>query len=150
MKSLLNILLALAMIALANTSEAQGTVTEKFEVGGVCEMCKERIEKTLDVKGVRYANYDLDSHQLEVVYKTKHISSEEIHQRLNDVGHDTEKSKASDEAYDKIHGCCKYREHEHDDHDEAKASDKSCSPGCSDDCSSKKKKDDDHDDHDDH
>lgn len=147
MKSLLNILAAFAMIALANTSEAQGTVTEKFEVSGVCEMCKTRIEKALDVKGVRYANYDLENHQLEVAYKTKHISSEEIHQRLNDVGHDTEKSKASDEAYDKIHGCCKYREHEHD---EAKASDKSCSPGCEKKCSEEKKakKDDDHDDHD--
>lgn len=139
MKPLLNIFLAFAFIALANTTEAQSTVTEKFEVGGTCEMCKGRIEKTLDVKGVRYANYDLESHQLEVVYKTKHISSEEIHQRLNDAGHDTEKSKASDEAYANIHGCCEYREHEHEGHGDAKASDKSCSPGCEKSCSKDKK-----------
>ncbi len=139
MKSILNIFLALAFITLATTAEAQKTVTEQFEVGGVCEMCKTRIEKALDVKGVRYANYDLETHQLEVVYKTRHISSEEIHKLLNAVGHDTEQSRASDEAYANIHGCCKYREHEHEEHDDAKASEKSCSPGCEKSCSKDKK-----------
>jgi len=29
-----------------------------------------------------------------------------------DVGHDTKELKATDEAYDSVHPCCKYREDE--------------------------------------
>jgi len=67
----------------------------------------------MDVKGVKTAEYDLDSHMLSVTYTTKHISEETIHQLLNEAGHDTEKMTASDAQYDTVHGCCKYRDHEH-------------------------------------
>lgn len=112
MKYLFSIAFAIAMLTSTQVS-AQKVKTIKFEVDGVCGMCKDRIEKAVDVKGVKYANYDLDNHQLEVIYKTKKISENEIHQRIANVGHDTEKIKATDEAYDQIHECCKYREHEH-------------------------------------
>lgn len=75
-------------------------------------MCEARIEKAVDVKGVKTADYDLDTHTLSIVFRADKISEEEIHKLLNAVGHDTEKSKASDEEYDQIHHCCKYREHE--------------------------------------
>ena len=39
-----------------------------FEVDGKCEMCKMRIEKAaLGVKGVKYAAWDIPSHQLSVI-----------------------------------------------------------------------------------
>lgn len=85
-------------------------VEVSFEVSGVCGMCEERIEKALDVKGIVMANWDLETHQLQVVFKPKQISENRIHELLNEVGHDTTKSKASDAQYDGLHGCCKYRE----------------------------------------
>ena len=92
--------------------QAQKTVETSFEVSGVCGMCEDRIETALDVKGVKMADYDLDSHTLTIAYNPKKITEDKVHALLNAVGHDTEKSKATDEQYDTVHACCKYRKHE--------------------------------------
>lgn len=80
-----------------------------FEVDGVCSMCKTRIENACLVKGVKRAEWDQSKHKLTVWYNPSHITLDEIHQNVANVGHDTDKIKASDEAYDKVHECCKYR-----------------------------------------
>lgn len=109
-----NFMLFLGAALLLNSSSlGQNTVETSFWVGGVCGMCEQRIENALDVKGIKYADYDLTSHTLTLAFKTKKISEEQIHKLLNDIGHDTAKSKASDEQYNNVHGCCKYRDHKH-------------------------------------
>lgn len=110
MKSLKYVLTLVALIFSASLFSQSTTKTIKFKVDGVCGMCKERIESALDVKGVKYASWDKNTHICEVVFKTDKISEEKIHQLVAGVGHDTEKVKASSEAYNKVHGCCKYRE----------------------------------------
>lgn len=111
MKFLLNIILIAVFSALAINTQAQKKVqTIEFHVDGLCEMCKERIEKAVDLKGVKYAEYDVDSKQMEVTFSTKKITEMEIHRAIADIGHDTEKIKASDEAYNSLHHCCKYRD----------------------------------------
>lgn len=87
-------------------------VTLDLWVAGTCDMCEERIEKVLDVKGILFADYTLKEHKLEVVFKPHKISEDEIHALLNSVGHDTKKSKASDAQYNAIHECCRYRDHD--------------------------------------
>lgn len=88
--------------------------TIEIQVSGICGMCEERIENALDVKGVKLADYDLTNHMCTVTFRSDKISESEIHQLLNEAGHDTEKSKATDEQYSKVHDCCQYREgHEH-------------------------------------
>ncbi len=109
------IFVGLMVISSLTYAQSNKPVTTNFTVGGTCEMCKERIEKTLDVKGVKFVEYTLSSHNLEITYVPSKINEEAIHTLLNDVGHDTEKSKCSDEAYEKIHSCCKYRTHVHKD-----------------------------------
>lgn len=89
--------------------------TITIKVSGVCGMCEERIENALDVPGIKSANWNKENHLCEISYRTDKISEEEIHKLLNEAGHDTEKSTATDEQYSKVHDCCKYREHE--DHD---------------------------------
>ena len=107
MKNLIFVVFALFFGA--NIS-AQKKVDVTFDVGGVCGMCEERIEKAYDVKGIVIADYDLESHKLHVVYKTKHFPDIlDVHRLATDVGHDTDLMKASDEVYAKIHACCKYR-----------------------------------------
>ena len=82
-----------------------------FEVDGRCEMCKMRIEKAaLNVPGVKYALWDVPTHQLSLVVDERKTNTMQIKTALAEVGHDTKELKATQEAYDNIHPCCKYRE----------------------------------------
>ena len=82
-----------------------------FEVDGICEMCKMRIEKAaLGVPGVKYALWDIPSHQLSMIIDERKTNTMEIKTALVAVGHDTKELKATEEAYNKVNPCCKYRD----------------------------------------
>tara|TARA_R100001369_G_scaffold88590_1_gene125318 strand:+ start:840 stop:1211 length:372 start_codon:yes stop_codon:yes gene_type:complete len=87
-----------------------------FEVNGKCAMCKERIEEAaLGVKGVKYALWDIPTHQLSLIIDERKTNSMEIKTAIVGVGHDTKELKATEEAYESVHPCCKYREDNSDD-----------------------------------
>ncbi|WP_418501344.1 heavy-metal-associated domain-containing protein [Flagellimonas sp.] len=87
-----------------------------FEVNGKCEMCKMRIEKAaLGVPGVKYASWDIPTHQLSLVVDERKTNSMKVKSAIAEVGHDTKELKATQEAYDAVHPCCKYREDNTDD-----------------------------------
>lgn len=127
MKSITNInkigaiILGIALtIIFASFSESvsKGKIkTDTFKVYGTCGMCKDRIENALDIKGIRFADWDKEHQMLKVTYNSKKITLEQIHQKVADAGHDTDLVKASDEAYGKIADCCKYREGAKCDHE---------------------------------
>lgn len=80
-----------------------------FHVQGNCEMCKKRIEKAaLNVLGVKSANWHLDSGALYIILNEKKTHIDSVHISVANVGHDTEGMKASDEAYARLHSCCRY------------------------------------------
>ena len=82
-----------------------------FEVDGVCRMCKKRIERaSLKTKGVKSAVWNLETHQLQVIYNEQKVDIETIKSNISAVGHDTNTVKASNEAYEKLFKCCKYRD----------------------------------------
>ena len=82
-----------------------------LDVDGVCEMCKKRIETTcIKTKGVKSAVWNVNTHELKLVYNEKKTTIESIKKSIIAVGHDTEGMKASDKAYNSLHGCCKYRD----------------------------------------
>ncbi len=110
LKNSIKIFAFACLIFFGGELKAQKTIETSFEVSGICGMCEDRIEKALDVKGVKMADYDIDSHLLTVAYNSAKISEADLHALLNAAGHDTEKSKASDEQYDTVHSCCKYRD----------------------------------------
>lgn len=84
-----------------------------IEVDGVCGMCKERIEKAcIKTKGVKSANWNVDTHELKLIYDERKTDVKTISQNIAAVGHDTKEIKATDEAYNAIHACCKYRDDE--------------------------------------
>ncbi|MEO0570279.1 MAG: heavy-metal-associated domain-containing protein [Bacteroidota bacterium] len=86
-----------------------------FDVEGVCEMCKMRIEKAvLGVPGVKFASWDIPTHELSLVVDERKTNAMVIKSALVSAGHDTKELKATQEAYDKIHPCCKYREDDTD------------------------------------
>jgi len=87
-----------------------------MEVDGKCDMCKTRIEKAaLGVKGVKYAMWDIPSHQLSLIIDERKTDPMKVKTALVAVGHDTKELKATEEAYDSVHPCCKYREDNSDD-----------------------------------
>jgi len=83
--------------------------TIRFTVGGECAMCKERIEKAVKGNGVLLADWDIQSKILTLRYNPGIVTTESLHQRIANAGHDTELKKASDDAYDKLPACCHYR-----------------------------------------
>jgi len=94
----------------SNTLFSQTDTTSIF-VDGLCGMCKERIEKAaLEVDGVVNADWSDDSRMLTVATGNEAFDEDQLHRAVTEVGHDTKKYKASDEAYAKLHDCCKYRD----------------------------------------
>ena len=84
------------------------TVTVEMKVWGNCRKCKKRIEKALKTKGVKKANWDLDSKVLTLTYIPKDIKLVEIHRKIAMAGHDTENLYAPKGKYHHLPHCCKY------------------------------------------
>ncbi|MBI1221060.1 MAG: hypothetical protein GC180_00525 [Bacteroidetes bacterium] len=82
--------------------------TLKFEVKGNCEMCKERIEEALDVRGIKSADWNVESKIIVIVYDKSMINEIRIHHLIAAAGYDTPREKASDKAYSNLPGCCHY------------------------------------------
>lgn len=88
---------------------------DAIEIGvrGVCGMCKNRIEDVaLSFSQVRYASWDVDHQILEIKLHDEDFDIQKLHDRLAAIGHDTDRVKATDKAYENLHGCCKYRDTE--------------------------------------
>lgn len=82
-----------------------------LKVQGLCEMCKDRIEKTAKgINGVYSAVWDLKSRELHFDFDKDKTSIDAISKAIAAVGHDTEKHKADDKVYEALPACCKYRE----------------------------------------
>lgn len=106
--SLLLLSYSVQVIAQENTPQKKVLKTS-FWVNGNCEMCQARIEKAaLSTKGVKMANWHIESNILTVLYKTKQCSVNDIKQNIANVGHDSEGFRSADEVYNNLHGCCKY------------------------------------------
>jgi hypothetical protein len=98
----------------SNSLFAQSKTTKAtIKVYGNCGMCKSRIETALDRQGVKLASWDTKTKNLEVVYNSKKITEDKIHELIAGVGHDTDKVKAKNEVYAKLPFCCLYRDHDH-------------------------------------
>lgn len=80
-------------------------------VQGLCEMCKERIEKTAKaVNGVHTARWDQRTKQLHLGIDPTQTSGDVVAKAIAKAGHDTDKYKADKATYDALPDCCKYRD----------------------------------------
>lgn len=107
MKTLRLLPFAAMLLFAATTANAQAK-TETFAVSGNCGMCKNKIEKAAKEAGAKEAVWDADTKQLTVTYKSSSTNTAKIQQKIAEVGYDNAGFKATNEAYDKLHGCCKY------------------------------------------
>jgi copper chaperone CopZ len=75
-------------------------------------MCKETIEKQLAfTKGVTAAELDVKSSIVTVSFKPNRTTIEDIRAAINEVGYDADDSKATKDAYENLHECCKKDSH---------------------------------------
>lgn len=104
MKSLI---FSFLLISIASFGFAQ-TKTETLKVSGECGSCKKKIESAAKKAGASYAVWDVDSKELTVKYSSTSSNTAKIEQAIAAVGYDTPNYKATDEAYNKLDGCCQY------------------------------------------
>lgn len=100
-------ILASAVTATAQKNSAKLT-KETFKVWGECGMCKKTIEKAAKDSGAVTANWNTDSKQLTVTYNNTKTSNQQIQQAIAAAGYDTRDLTADNDAYDKLHECCRY------------------------------------------
>lgn len=86
---------------------AQNLSKNTFRVKGNCEMCKARIESTALKAGAEHAEYSIDSQTL-TLETANSTSTDDILKKISEAGHDNEKFKASEQAYESLPGCCHY------------------------------------------
>ncbi|MEY8870425.1 ATPase [Flavobacteriaceae bacterium 144Ye] len=108
----------MATVTFAQNKNAKASL----EVDGVCMMCKDRIEKAcIKTKGVKSAIWNVETHELKLIYNEGKTSLDNIKKNIVAVGHDLKDMKATDEAYNSVHPCCKYRDEDvRDDHKDEK------------------------------
>lgn len=107
-KIILILMISVIGISVQAQEKKNKNAKHEIEVNGNCDMCKKRIEKAaLSVKGVKSAVWHADHQDLHLIIDETKCSLEQVHEAVAKVGHDTDKVKASNEAYINLHGCCK-------------------------------------------
>jgi len=98
-----------AILSLAFTSGGGKKERATFKVYGECGMCEKRIEKALnETEGIVWADWELTTLELTVKYDTEVITLDQIKKKVAEIGHDTDEERATQEAYENLHACCKY------------------------------------------
>ncbi|CAN5452010.1 hypothetical protein BH10BAC3_BH10BAC3_38590 [soil metagenome] len=104
----ISVVMTMLFMSIAVIVHAQGDSTTTFKVYGNCESCKARIEKAAKAAGATRADWSEETKMIEVSFNSAKTSSDKIQQKIAAVGHDTEKYKSLENAYNKLPGCCKY------------------------------------------
>lgn len=100
-------LMTAAMLMMGLTVMAKD-VTKTFKVSGNCGMCQEKIEKAAKDAGATKAKWNKDSKTMKVSFDAKKTSEVKIKKSIAASGYDADGIKATEEAYNKLHGCCQY------------------------------------------
>ena len=108
MKSLL-LMTAVALLS-ASVSQAQikNAKTETVKVYGNCGMCKTTIEKAGSKKKLYKTDWNEETKIASITYDTKKSSADQVLKSIALSGYDNVNYLAPDDAYNKLHGCCKY------------------------------------------
>ena len=71
-------------------------------------MCKETIEKSLKINGVKHADWHIESKILTVSLDTALVDLQTVQQAIAGVGYDNVEYTGDSKAYAKLHACCQY------------------------------------------
>ena len=82
--------------------------TDTVKVWGICDDCKDKIEKAAVKGGALSADWSEDNYQLVISYSDQ-TSALNIEKEIAAVGYDTQDVKATDKAYTSLPKCCQYK-----------------------------------------
>lgn len=99
---------SLLMMLIFSTASFAQKKTEDIKVWGNCGMCKKTIETAAKSAGAADANWNTETKVLTVSYNAKKTDQKKIQEAVAASGYDTQDMTAPKEAYDNLHGCCKY------------------------------------------
>ena len=100
------ILLIFAVASMAACTSKPNAQAE-FYVRGNCDMCKERIDKTvLKLKGVSEADWSVETGMLKVGFDSTSISSADIEKAIAATGHTTKNVPMDSTAHKALPECC--------------------------------------------
>lgn len=98
-----------AAFALFSAAAFAQDKSDSIKVYGKCAMCKARIEKVASkLDGVNKADWNVDTKMLTVIYDAQKVKAVDIEKGVAAAGHDTERFTATEAAYKKLPGCCRY------------------------------------------
>jgi periplasmic mercuric ion binding protein len=81
----------------------------EFKVYGACGMCETRIENAAkSVDGVTTADWNRQTKMLTLEYNADNVNLDDVHKKIAESGHDTDKVRAKDEVYNALPACCHY------------------------------------------
>lgn len=106
------LLVLIGMLTVISLTSLAGikNVKESFKVSGNCGMCEKKIETAAKaVEGVAMADWDKKTKVIQVTYDAEKTNLKAVHKAIAKVGYDTDKVKADDAVYGKLHSCCKYK-----------------------------------------
>lgn len=110
MKNIVKVISAIIAVLYCTNSIAQikNSKNEAVKVYGNCGMCKATIEKAGNLKKTAKVVWNEESKMATLTYDSKKTNQEEILKRIALAGYDSDNFLAPDDAYAKLHGCCKY------------------------------------------
>lgn len=108
-KGILFVVVIFSMIVISFMANAE-VKKVSFKVSGNCGMCEKTIETAAKaIEGVLSADWDKTSKKMKLSFDTEKINLDAVHKAIAKSGYDTDKVKADDSVYSKLHSCCKYR-----------------------------------------
>ena len=99
-------------VGLLSTTVLQAQIknakTETIKVYGNCGMCETTIEKAGTKSKLYKTDWNVDTKMASITYDRKKATADAVLKSIALSGYDNASFLAPDEAYNKLHGCCKY------------------------------------------
>ncbi len=108
MKSLILLIAVTLLSASVSQAQIKNAKTETVKVYGNCGMCKTTIEKAGSKKKLYKTDWNEETKMASITYDSKKSTADEVLKSIALSGYDNVNYLAPDDAYNKLHGCCKY------------------------------------------
>lgn len=108
MKSFLLFIAVTFLSASISKAQIKNAKTETVKVYGNCGMCKTTIEKAGSKKKLYKTDWNEETKMASITYDSKKSTADEVLKSIALSGYDNVNYLAPDDAYNKLHGCCKY------------------------------------------
>jgi len=89
-------------------AQIKNAKTETIKVYGNCGMCETTIEKAGTKSKLYKTDWNVDTKMATITYDSEKTNADAVLKSIALSGYDNASFLAPDEAYSKLHGCCKY------------------------------------------